>query len=295
MLHPVWQGLLIVGCLFGTISQTQAESFWLKDLSTARKIAEQKNRPILVHFGAEWCPPCKEMERTVLNQPAVLNQLQGIVVGLKLDLDQSETLAKRFGVEKVPSDILLEPNGRRLLFTTGVHTPQEYLSLSMRAHSRYAELVARRNASKSAPIAKTSPPKNGVATQQVGDKPARLVLNGYCPVVLWENRRWKKGNEDYKVDYQGLTVRLSTEEAFETFRDNPNKFAPRFLGCDPVLVWETDRAVPGETKYAAFYDEELFLFHSDENRKKFKETPEKYIRTRVVLHLDQLEDGTVIQ
>ena len=54
----------------------------------------------------------------------------------------------------------------------------------------------------------------------------------------------------------------------------------------------SDRAVLGSTRYAAFYDNELYLFVDDINRKAFKRSPDNYVRTRVVLNVDQIETVT---
>lgn len=101
-----------------------ADRIWYKDLNEARAEAERLNRPILCHFGATWCAPCQKMEQSVLNQPKVLDQLKASVVGLKVDVDEHPELARRFGVDRFPTDIFLEPNGQRLLESTGYRTPQ---------------------------------------------------------------------------------------------------------------------------------------------------------------------------
>ena len=46
------------------------------------------------------------------------------------------------------------------------------------------------------------------------------------------------------------------------------------------------------TRFAAFYDDQLYLFVNKENRDRFKETPDRYISTRVVLDFDLIETVT---
>ena len=69
----------------------------------------------------------------------------------------------------------------------------------------------------------------------------------------------------------------------------PIPFAPKLLGCDPVILRETDRAVAGDIQYGAFFDGELYLFKTDERRKQFKSQPDKFIRLQHALKIDQVE------
>ena len=266
----------------------RADQFWLRDLNQARQKAQELNRPILCHFGAKWCAPCQKMEKYVLNQPDVLKQLQASVVGVKIDVNERSDLARRFGVERFPTDVFLEPDGRQLLVTTGEHTAAEYLQIANRAGTRFSDLLAARNPRPRPPVT-ASPAKPGNQTQLATQAAPVVMLDGYCPVTLWKNRRWEKGSPQFEVLHDGQSFRLASAELKREFQQQPERFAPRFLGCDPVVVWETDKAVPGSTRWAAFYDDELFLFVSAENRGQFKREPDKFIRTRVVLHLDQIE------
>ena len=73
------------------------------------------------------------------------------------------------------------------------------------------------------------------------------------------------------------------------FRNNPESFAPKLLGCDPVILWETDRAVAGSVEYGAFFDGELYLFKTEERRKQFKANPSRFNRLQHALKADQIE------
>ena len=254
---------------------------WLTDLEKAKQEANRLNRPIVVHFWAEWCPPCKRMEREILGQPAVLDLLKDEVIGVKINLDEHRDLASRFGIESLPSDIYLNPQGERIMESSGpANSVTEYVGSLNRASRRNRDLA------KKIPVQTTPATGDEGKVQTVSRKP---VLDGYCPVTLFKNRKWEKGNENFKVEYRGQVYHLASAKEFAEFKDNPAHFAPRFLGCDPVVVWEKDRAVAGKTKYAAFYDDELFLFSAKESRAKFKDDPDKFIRVRVVLDVNEIE------
>lgn len=60
-------------------------------------------KPVIVKFGAEWCPPCQQVEEE-LNQ---LTQTYGDRVHVvKIDIDSRPDLAKHFGVRSIPHIIL---------------------------------------------------------------------------------------------------------------------------------------------------------------------------------------------
>ena len=257
---------------------------WMTDLEQAKVEAQKANRPIVVHFWAEWCPPCKRMEREILGQPPVLDALRDKVVGVKVNLDENRDLATRFGIEKLPSDIYLNPQGERIMESSGpANTVTDYVKSLNRAARRNTELA------KKVPV-QTTPGSEESKIITVSRKP---MLDGYCPVALFKHRKWDKGAESFKLEYRGQLYQFATAESMQEFKDNPAHFAPRFLGCDPVKAWEDDKAIAGSTKYAAFYDQELFLFSTKENRTKFKDDPDRFIRTRVVIDLREIEDGPV--
>lgn len=265
-----------------------AQSVWHTDLAAARREAEKLNRPLLCHFGAVWCAPCQKMERTVFNQRAVIDQLKASAVCVKIDVDQHPELAQRFGVERFPTDVFLEPSGQRLMESTGYQTPEEYRALVDRASRRYAVLLASRQTKPSAPIT-ASPDQGGSSTQVVKQAAVTPMLEGYCPVTLQRKKTWTKGKPEFQAEHKGQAYQFVSAAARQEFLQSPEKYVPQFLGCDPVLIFTADRAVPGSIEWGAYYDQQLFLFASEENRRTFKTTPEKYVRTRVVLEVDQIE------
>lgn len=283
------QVLIVLTLLWAMPVPTAVAEGWHHNLDQARADAERLNRPILCHFYADWCLPCQKMEHSVLNQSAVRQLLRDSVVGLKINIDRTPELARRFAVNQFPTDLLIEPTGQQLLKSTGYRPTSEYIAMIQRGRTRYADLLASRQKpeeKRSAPPAVTrkTPDRSKLTSHQT-----EPMLDGYCPVTLSTNRRWVAGSPQYKGEYNGQVFLMASRELQEQFIADPNRYAPQLLGCDPVIVWETDRAVRGDTRFGAFYDERLYLFSSNENRQRFKENPDRFIRTEVVLHLEDVE------
>ena len=116
-----------------------------------------------------------------------------------------------------------------------------------------------------------------------------LGMRGYCPVTLHESRRWARGESRFSWEHQGVTYFMADAEAFARFVKNAEDYAPRLLGCDPVLYRDEGRAVPGKTEHAAIWRGGLFLFASAETRRTFADAPKAYAASRQVLLIDEIE------
>ena len=63
---------LIVGVLLALPASAQPVGIrWQQDIESAKKLARESNRLVLIHFWTESCGPCKMLEQNVFNQPGV--------------------------------------------------------------------------------------------------------------------------------------------------------------------------------------------------------------------------------
>lgn len=76
------------------------------------------DKPVVVDFFATWCGPCKMMAPVV---DALAVDFDGRVKVGKLDVDECEEIAARYGVMTIPTIILFK-NGEVVKKTVGVQS-----------------------------------------------------------------------------------------------------------------------------------------------------------------------------
>lgn len=80
---------------------------------------------VLVDFFATWCMPCRMMSQ-ILEE--VDRELDGKGKIVKVDVDQNENLAKKFGVMSIPTLVLFK-DGKMVSKNVGVMQKNDCLNL----------------------------------------------------------------------------------------------------------------------------------------------------------------------
>ena len=88
-------------------------------------VDESFQRPVLVDFWADWCGPCKALT-PVLEKLA--NEYAGAFLLAKLNVDQEQMIASQFGVQSLPTVVLMK-DGQPIDGFTGAQPEKEIRAL----------------------------------------------------------------------------------------------------------------------------------------------------------------------
>jgi putative thioredoxin len=80
----------------GYITDTTTATF------TRDVIEESRNQPVLVDFWAPWCGPCKQLTPVI---EKVVNEAQGRVKLVKMNIDDHPSIAGQLGIQSIPAVI----------------------------------------------------------------------------------------------------------------------------------------------------------------------------------------------
>ena len=93
----------------------------MKVLNEKEFAEEIKNGLCVVDFFATWCGPCKMMAPILED---IDDELKGKAKFFKVDVDDNEALARKFGVMSIPTIIIFE-NGKEMERKVGLWQRQD--------------------------------------------------------------------------------------------------------------------------------------------------------------------------
>lgn len=84
----------------------------------ALEAAKAEGKLLLLDFTADWCPPCKTMDKTTWVAEPVVAWVNEHAIAVQVDVDKQKDESKPFGVQAMPTMVLMR-DGAELDRTTG--------------------------------------------------------------------------------------------------------------------------------------------------------------------------------
>jgi hypothetical protein len=104
--------------------------------------------------------------------------------------------------------------------------------------------------------------------QVVTDRNTGLAISGFDPVAYFVDGAPLRGKDEFEYAFAGAVWRFRNEGNRGAFIADPDVYAPRFGGYDPVGI-ARGIAVPGDPRLWVLAGERLYLFYTSEDRNAF--------------------------
>lgn len=119
----LWLGL---APLFALAAENAA-FFSALPFDAAREKAATEHKIVFIDFYTTWCGPCKELDATTWQAPAVVALLSEKAISLKIDAEMERDLAERYHVDAYPTLLLLKPDGTEIDRIVGYREPAKFM------------------------------------------------------------------------------------------------------------------------------------------------------------------------
>ncbi len=107
---------------------------WTPFSDTALSEAKESGKPVIVDFYAEWCSPCRHLDKTTFHDRSIIDAAVKDFIMIRVDLTHSgdaakERLLRLYNVRGVPTVVFLKPGGdeRTDLRVMNLLPPNEFL------------------------------------------------------------------------------------------------------------------------------------------------------------------------
>ena len=135
--HPFWRwfwlSFLVLSIAYAWYSfyTPSNDVVWADDMVSARELANDSDKNMLLFFTGEWCSPCRIMKREVFADEEVMKAINSQVVPVMIDVDdpKAEEIVKLYKVGGTPITIFTDPQGKVLDYAVGKIGKTKFLEM----------------------------------------------------------------------------------------------------------------------------------------------------------------------
>ena len=127
--------LLIVGCEEQVSEDNHNVIKWGHNLDSAFAIASNSNKLIMIDFMAEWCPPCKEMDKVTFSNTNIIKKSNEFIP-VRIDVDKQKNIAeeyngnaRKYGGIGIPNILFLDKEKNIIRQIVGFHNVEQLMGI----------------------------------------------------------------------------------------------------------------------------------------------------------------------
>jgi YHS domain-containing protein len=104
-----------------------------------------------------------------------------------------------------------------------------------------------------------------------------VAINGYDPVAYFEQGQAIKGEDQFVYNWQGADWHFSNQQNLDSFKTNPEKFAPQYGGYCAYGLYEGHKA-PTDPNAWTIVDGKLYFNYNLKVREMWRDKKEEKIK-----------------
>ena len=127
--------LLIIGCERHVSEDNNNGIKWGNNLDSAFALASNSNKLIMIDFMAEWCPPCKKMDKTTFSNTNIVKKSNEFIP-VRIDVDKQKHIAeeyngnaRKYGGIGIPNILFLDQDKKIIRHIVGFHDVDQLMGI----------------------------------------------------------------------------------------------------------------------------------------------------------------------
>lgn len=168
-------------------------------LDAAKKQVEGSEKVVVIKFTADWCPPCKAMDKTTWRDESVVKWVKEHGVALQVDVDKDQKTAMAYNIEAMPTMVMLR-GGKEIARTVGYLKPEQMLS--------WMEAAATGKAPAPSQMAKPTAPERSAVEVLIAQLDENIQDKKYEDAVVTIQELWSDSNARDSMRQIGLAPEL---------------------------------------------------------------------------------------
>ena len=109
-------------------SQAAASLQW-HSYDEGMALGKSQGKKVFVHFWAEWCSVCHEMERKTFRNPAVVALLNENFISVKVNADQEQKVSAMFRINSLPDNWFFSEQSEPIAQRRGFIPPDTFIKI----------------------------------------------------------------------------------------------------------------------------------------------------------------------
>lgn len=135
--HPFWQWFWLtflvasLGYALYSFYVPSNDVVWAEDIASARQLATESGKNMLLFFTADWCVPCRIMKREIFADQEAMTAINAQVVPVMINADSpgGAEVFSQYNVGGTPVTIFTDSQGNVLDYAVGGIGKTEFLAM----------------------------------------------------------------------------------------------------------------------------------------------------------------------
>ena len=127
--------LLIVGCEKQVSEDNHNGIKWGNNLDSALTLSSNSHKLIMIDFMAEWCPPCKEMDKNTFSNKNIIKKSNEFIL-VRIDVDKQKNIAeeyngnaRKYGGIGIPNILFIDKEKKIIRHIVGFHNVDQLMGI----------------------------------------------------------------------------------------------------------------------------------------------------------------------